>query len=162
MRVELPFSVEYGTPSAVPINEIIDSLISIQALIEESGGNLPHFVEGLSVEQVQVYVQSISQESPLKELFLVSLIVAFQDSLVTDVPEIIKELTGIDVPEKFHTLVTVMVMIVLFYGIGYVKDIVSSLHKDSSIKRQLSALITELAELTGKPEREIQKFLDDR
>jgi hypothetical protein len=162
MRIELPFSVEYGTPEVVPIGEVIDSLISIRTLIEEGGGNLPHFVDGLAVEQVEIYVRSVSQESPLREVLFVAMFVAFQKNLEKEVPEMIQQLTGTHVPEQFHTLITLAVMIVLFYGVAYVRDVITSLHGDSRIKRQLSALIAELAAMTGKPEEEIRKFLEER
>jgi len=162
MRVDLPFAVEYGTPAVVPIEEIIDSLISVRGLIEEGGANLPYFIDGISVDQVQVYVRSISQESPLKELLLVSFLLAFQKDLEKEVPEMIQQFTGAHVPEQFHTLVTIGVMVVLFYGAAYVKDVVSSLHQNSSVKKQLSSLIAELSVMTGKTEDEIRKFLDDR
>lgn len=123
MRVDLPFTVEYGTPDVVPIDQVIDSLVSVRALIEEGGASLPRFIDGLTVEQVQVYVRSISQESPLREILFVSIFLAFQDSLTKEVPEMIQDLTGTTVPHQFHTIVTLAVMIVLFYGVAYVKDV---------------------------------------
>jgi len=162
MRVDLPFSVEYGTPDAVPINEVIDSLVSIRGLIEEGGASLPHFVDGLEIEQVQVFVRSISQESPLRELLAVTLFVTFQKNLEKEVPEMIQNLTGLHVPEQFHTIVTLAVVVALFYGAGYVKDVIAATHVNSKVKRQLSLLVSELSSLTGKEEQEIRKFLDDR
>jgi hypothetical protein len=162
MQVDLPFVVEYETPNMVPIDEIIDSLISIKMLLEEGSGNLPHFVRGLSVDQVQVYMRTISQESPLREVLLVSLFLAFQKNLEDEVPEVIQKITGTHVPDQFHTLVTVLVLIAIFYGAAYVKDIVAATHQNSHVRRQLNSLVAELAQITGMAENEIRKFLEER
>lgn len=162
MRVDLPFSVEYETPEAVPIDEVIDSLLAVKALLEEGGANLPHFIDGLAVDQVQVAVRSISQESPLRELLAVTLFVTFQKDLETEVPEMIQHLTGTHIPEQFHTVVTLAVVIAVFYGAGYVKDVISAKVTNSKVKRQFKAAVSEMASITGKKEAEIIKYLDER
>jgi hypothetical protein len=161
VRIEIPFEVKYLTDGPVPIGDIIDSLISAKILIEEGGYNLARIVPGLHVEQVQVNVSSISQESPLRELLLVAFFVATQQDLEKEVPALVELLTGTPVPENFKTLVTLSVLTALFYGAGYVKDMVSTGTTNSRIKRQLEAIIKELAARTGKTEDQIKKFLDE-
>jgi hypothetical protein len=58
MRIEIPFEIRYETPNTVPIEDVIDGLISANLLIEEGGYNLAHFVPGLQIEQVQVGIQA--------------------------------------------------------------------------------------------------------
>jgi hypothetical protein len=65
MRVDVPFEVHYLTPGTVPIEDVIDALLSAKRLIEEGGYNLGDLVPGLHIEQVSVTVRSITQESPL-------------------------------------------------------------------------------------------------
>jgi hypothetical protein len=125
VQVDLPFTVEYLTPGVVPLGEVIDSLIALQSLIEEGGSNLPLFVSGLQIEAIRVNVRSIIQESPLREVFLVSLFLAFQKDLEAEIPAMVEHITGQPIPEGFETLVTLSVLIALFYGAGYIKDIVT-------------------------------------
>jgi hypothetical protein len=39
MRVDVPFEVHYLTPGTVPIEDVIDALLSAKLLIEEGGYN---------------------------------------------------------------------------------------------------------------------------
>lgn len=161
MRIDVPFEVKYLTEGPVPIQDIIDGLVSARVLIEEGGYNLARILPGLHVEQIQVNVRSISQESPLRELLLVAFIVATQQDLEKEVPALVELLTGAPVPEHFRTLVTLSVLAALFYGAGYVKDMVSAATTNSSIKRQLENIIKELAARTGQTEDFVKKFLDE-
>ena len=124
MRVEIPFEVTSRTPNIVQLEDVIDGLISAKLLIEE-GNNLGHLVPGLQIEQVQVGIRSITQESPLRELLLVAIFVAGQKDLEHEVPALVEQLMGTPVPENFKTLLTLSVLVALFYGIGYVKDLVT-------------------------------------
>jgi hypothetical protein len=160
--VELPFKVEYSTPGNVPIEEVIDSLISIRTFLEETGPNLSTLVPGLSIDDVNIKVRSITHESPLRELFFLTLFVSFQDDLNKSVPEAIEFLIKQDVPDKFHGLITIITMMLIFYGAGYVKDVVGGLSADSAVKRQLNALIAEIAVRTGNSEEKVRELLDKR
>lgn len=145
-----------------PVAEIVESLLGIQTLIEEGSNNLSFFIDGLKVESVHVGVRSISQESPLRELFVVGLFLAFQDDLEKEVPPMIEHLTGLNIPDSFNTIVTLAFLICAFYGAGYIKDLVSESIKDSPARRKLNGLIAEMAKLTGRSEDEINSFLDKR
>lgn len=160
MRVEIPFEVTYQTPNIVQLEDVIDGLISAKLLIEEGGYNLGHLVPGLQIEQVQVGIRSITQESPLRELLLVAIFVAGQKDLEHEVPALVEQLMGTPVPENFKTLLTLSVLVALFYGIGYVKDLVTHISTDSNVKKQLDAIIKDLSGRTGKTEDEVRKFLD--
>jgi len=160
--VEVPFRVEYSTPGNVPIEEVIDSLIAIREFLEETEHHLPVLVPGLSIDDLNVKVRSITHESPLRELFLVTLIASFQDDLNTSVPEAIEYLLNRDIPDKFNTLVTIITMTLIFYGVGYVKDVVAGITTDSAAKRQLNGLIAEISERTGTSEEKVRLLLDKR
>lgn len=162
MKVDVPFQVEYLTPDAVPIDEVIDSLIAIRTMLRESTSTIPSYYPAIKVESVQIKVRQISHDSPLRELFLVSLVIAFQEDLTKTLPPLIEEHTGVAIPENLHTLVTVATMIAVYYGIGYVKDLLLQKQLDSPVRKQLSALIKELSGMTGKPEKEIRRVLEER
>ena len=80
MKIEIPFSIEYKTAQAVPIPEIIDSLRSLQIVLEDAGRNLENFVPGLTVQKLDIRVQEITHGS-LKELLFVGLFYAIQEDL---------------------------------------------------------------------------------
>ena len=49
---------------------------------------LPAFIDGLSVEKLEIKVREIAQESPLREVFAAALLVAFQKQLEAEVPNL--------------------------------------------------------------------------
>jgi hypothetical protein len=162
MRVDVPFEIHYLTPGAVPIEDVIDALLSAKSLIEEGGYNLGDLVPGLHIEQVSVTVRSITQESPLREMLFAAIYLTAQKDLEKEVPAMIELLSGTHVPENFKTIATLSVLIALFYGAAYVKDLVVHVTTDSKIKKQLNAMIKDLSDRTGQTEDQIRKFLDKR
>ena len=79
MRHDTDFAVRYVTEKPVPVRDIIESLRGIETVLNETGKLLPKFVDGLIVEGLEIKVREIAQESPLREIFLLTLIVAFQE-----------------------------------------------------------------------------------
>jgi hypothetical protein len=162
MRFDIPFEVQYLTEGIVPIEEVIDAMISAKLFIEEGGYNLGGLIPGLNIEQVQVSVRSISQESPLREAFFAAIYLTLQKDLEREVPALFELVTGTAVPENFKTIATLSMLVAIFYGAAYVKDLIASATVNSKIKRQLDALIEDLSQRTGRSEDHIRKFLEDR
>lgn len=162
MRHETDFSVRYLTDDPVPIRDIIDSLQGIETILGETRDFLPAVVDGLVVQRIELRVREISQESPLRELFLVALIVGFQKDLEREVVGAAESLTGYDIPPNLDTIFTVAVLILIFYGVGAIKDLVVDRVADGPSRKMLDDLISELAADTGKQPEQIRKVLDDR
>lgn len=162
MRIDVPFSVTYEVKNATPIEDVIESLVSLKLLIEEGGYSLPYLIAGLEVEQVQVRVSQITQESPLKEVLMIGIYLAVQKDLEREVPALFEKITGIHAPDEFKTILTISVLVTIFYGVAYVKDLMAARLKNSRIEAQLRNLTKDLANRTGKTEEEVQRFLDER
>jgi hypothetical protein len=162
LRRDTNFRVRYLTDDPVPVRDIIESLRGIETVLTETGRLLPKFVDGLIVEGIEIKVREIAQESPLRELFLLTLIVAFQEDLEGGVTEVIEAAAGYVVPANLEALVTVVALIVLFYGVGTVRDLVMGPVTDGPARRKLKGLIQELSDETGKTPEQIEKVLDAR
>lgn len=161
MELTVPFRVEYKTESPVPIPEIVGSLLSLQMLLEEASSNLELFVPGLTVEKIDIRVEEISHGS-LKEVLLVGLIGVFQDELNHQLPELVKEFMGVEMPENTHTLLTILVLVAIVYGADYVKTIVMNGAKETLTSNWKKNLIQDLADKTGRTYEETQKMLDEK
>lgn len=161
MQISIPFKIEYKTEHSVPIPEIVDSLLSLQLLLEEAAQNLETFIPGLSIQKVDVRVQEISHGS-LRELLLVAIFAAFQEELEKGVPAIINEFLGIEVPQSTHTLLTVLVLVAVVYGVDYIKELVSPENDASLTKQWKASLIADVAAETGKSPDDVKKILDKR
>lgn len=102
----------YTTAGDVPVEVVARSLIANERLIRESLRVIESSSPGSEISAVRVRVSSLSNASPLKQVFAVALFVAFQKDLEREVPSLIEKLTGHTVPEQFSTLVTVLVIMV--------------------------------------------------
>jgi hypothetical protein len=162
MEFEAPFSVRYVTQDAVPVRDIIDSLLAVEAVLNEAAAFLPRIIDGLEVEQIQIRVREIAQESPLRELFIATLFLTFQQSLEDEVPGAITSATGVPIPDRFDTIVTVLVLVIVFYGVGAIKDVVIGRGGEGPAKKKLEALVEELANMLGTSPKTIQDRLDER
>jgi hypothetical protein len=161
MQATLPFKVEYQTAQPVPIQEIVDSLLSLQTLLEEAGKSLEIVVPGLTVERVTIRVKEISHGS-LKEVLLIGLFAFFQEDLHRELPPLVRDWTGIDVPDNAETLLVILTLIALVYGIGFMKDIVAQAATNSQIADWKDQLIRELANTTGADPKSVEAELNKR
>ncbi|ETI64800.1 hypothetical protein C100_05455 [Sphingobium sp. C100] len=162
MQHSTQFSVRYLTEEPVHIRDIISSLQAVEATLNETARLLPALVDGLSVQKLEVKVREIAQASPLREAFAVALFVAFQKQLESEVPDLITDATGMIIPDRFDTVVTVVALIVVFYGADALKSLVFGTGSSGAAKAQLDSLIAELAPQVGKSEDSIRKILADR
>lgn len=161
MKIEIPFSIEYKTAQAVPIPEIIDSLRSLQIVLEDAGRNLENFVPGLTVQKLDIRVQEITHGS-LKELLFVGLFYAIQEDLDKNMPQIFEDLTGIAVAEKYETLLVVLSLTAIVYGADYVQKLLLNTTQDTPIRVFKKSLIRDLARETGKSKKDVEQILDKR
>ncbi|MCS6759947.1 MAG: hypothetical protein MO852_14160, partial [Candidatus Devosia euplotis] len=71
-----------------------------------------------AVSSRYVRVRSISQASPFKEWFVLAVVATYQQELSKEVPALIEQLIGYEIPGQFDTLVTVFVMLVAICGLN--------------------------------------------
>lgn len=159
-EIAVPLSITYDTRGTTPLADVISALQAADTAITDAVALLPSLVDGLHIERAQINVRALSQESPLRELFLVSLIVAFQDDLNSEIPPMLEDLLKVDIPDSYDSIVTVVTMIVLFYGASFLKDAALKMVEDGALRRKLDTLIERLAERTGKSEDEVRRILD--
>lgn len=162
MQQDANFSVRYLTQDRVPIRDIIESLQGVETIMGEMAHILPMVLDGISVRKVDVKVREISQASPLRELFLVTLVVAYQQQLQDGIVAGVETATGASIPPNMEALVTVLALILVFYGVGAIKDLVTGGGDDGPSKRMLDGLLNDLAIATGKPAQDIRAKLDAR
>lgn len=156
----VPVSITYETKGVTPIADIIAALTAAEDAIQDAVSLLPSMVKGLVIEHTQINVRSLTQESPLRELLLVSLVVAFQKDLTEEVPPLIESLLGIQISDSYDSIVTVATMVVVFYGVAFLKDIATKAVQNGALRSQFDELVEVLALRTGKTAEEIKAILD--
>lgn len=157
--INLPLRIEYRTEGVTPIRDVITSLQAAEQLIGDGVELLPSFIPGLAIQRATVNVRSLTQESPLRELLLVTLIVTFQDDLKQEIPPMLERLFGLEISDQYDSILTVVVMIVLFYGVALARDAAARMLSEGPAKAQLRELERSLAEATGKTQDEVRTIL---
>jgi hypothetical protein len=141
---------------------VIAALQATEALSREAIDLLPSFVPGLAIQSSSFNVLRLSQESPLRELFLLTLIVAFQDDLKAEVPPMLEHLLGVTISDQYDTIATVAFMIVLFYGAGFAVDAVARTVAGRRVHETFDDVAEDLSKRSGLSHAEIKMVLESR
>ncbi|MDF0603725.1 hypothetical protein P1J78_23670 [Psychromarinibacter sp. C21-152] len=161
-EVHLPLSITYETEGVTPVADVITALQATDALVKDASSLLPSLIEGLQVEKCSLNVRSLTQESPLREIFFISLFLAFQDDLEREVSSVLEDLFNITVSDDYDTLVTVALLAIAFYGVGLAIDTVKKTFADSLPREKFEELVQVLAAETGKPAADIRSIIHAR
>lgn len=162
VQVNVPFSVTYQTEGLTPVSDVIEALKATEALMQDAISLLPSLIRGLKVEESSLNVRRISQESPLKEIFGVALFLAFQDDLEAEVPPMLEDVLNITISDKYDTIVTVVFLMVVFYGVSFAKDAALKMVADHQSRQKLDELIGIVSQQTGKPASDVKAILDSK
>lgn len=159
MEIIFPHSVEYQVSRSVPIEEIIGTLEAQQRAIERVPDILEELIYGLHVQRVELRVQSI-EISSLKEAFFVGLFLTYQKELEKEIPAAIESWLNIPVEDKHKTLVTVAVVLLLYYGADYAYRRLTDHLGSAAINRKVDELVAEIAALSKRPDSEVRKIIE--
>lgn len=118
MDAFLPHQLRYDIEGHVPVAVVAESMVANARLAVEAAFLLEALIPGFVVERAEASVRHLSHESPLQQAFVVAIVAAYQKNLERDVPAIVTDLTGLVVPERYHTLLTIVVLMIAIYGIS--------------------------------------------
>jgi hypothetical protein len=127
----------------------------------EIGPFLEDIIPGLAVDNIRVSVKEISQGS-LKEVMWAAIFIAFQKDLEQEVPPLVNEIFGTDIPHRYDTLVTVLFCLLLYYGADYLHRKATKLTETSRIKEQLDGLVEEVSQECHVSKDNIKHVLETR
>lgn len=161
-KIQLPMSVVFETEGVTPIADVVISLQAVEALSADAVALLPSLISGLKVESHSVNVEKLTQESPLREIFSVTIFLAFQEKLEGEVPALLEDIFKTKIPDDYDTILTLVFVVVVFYGIGLAKDVGTSVIDNNKTKKLMRNLLEELSSSAGKSTEEIENMLRSR
>lgn len=161
-EIRLPLSITYETQGVTPVADIIAALQATDALTKDAVSLMPSLFDGLRIEQCYLNVRSLTQESPLKEIFFISVFLTYQEDLEREVPTLLKDMFNITVSDKHDTLVTVAVLAIAFYGASLAIDAVKKSFTDSLPRQKFEDLIQVMASETGRPASDIRAIIESK
>jgi len=123
MEVIFPHEVTFTTVRPVTVADVANSLLANEELLLHVGKILEYCIPGLTVERTIVSFKSASTNSPLKEFLGADLFIAFQEDLHQAVPHLIQSISGVEIAEQYKSLVTVIFLIIVVYGIDKAWDL---------------------------------------
>lgn len=102
---------------------------------------LEDLIDGFHVESIDVRLKKVTQESPLKELLALAIVVTFQKDLEREVPPVVDALMGANIPDKYDSIVTVLAMIIAIYGISTFFEWLKPAKQPKTLDKDYSTLL---------------------
>jgi hypothetical protein len=162
LLIRIPHRVVYDAPGPVAVSDIIDSLQGVERLLQECGPIFEACFEGVTVERIEVSVEEISQHSPLKEMFWAAVIVVAQTQLEKDMPVVLEDLLGVNLPPQYDSILAFIFVVLVFYGARGLCIAADRAAKNVLVNRQFDALVADAAARMQVPEEKIRSALDER
>jgi hypothetical protein len=162
MDALLPHQVRYDVAGHIPISVIAESLVANGKLAMEAAFLLEALIPGMVIERAEVSVRRISHESPLQQAFVVAVVAAFQKDVARDVPLIFTDITGLELPERYHTLLTVIVLMIAIYGISKAIERLFPARKTDRIEENSRNLTVVAGDLIQMPPAQIEATIRGR
>lgn len=159
MQIVLPHKVEYLVEGTVSVEDVIGTLQAQQRLIADFGDLLETVLDGITVEKVELRVRSIKSGS-LTEAFFVALFLAYQTELQDEIPAMIESLLGVAISDEYDTLVTVGVLVLIYYGANYAYKRLTDHLGSERLAAALNDFTAELAHLSGKSVPEVKRLIE--
>jgi hypothetical protein len=158
-EVHLPLSITYETEGITPVEDVITALQATDAITKDAVSLLPSFIEGLRIEKSSLNVRSLSQDSPLREIFFLAVFATWQGELEEEVPKMLEEMFSITVSDDYDTITTVVFLVVVFYGVGMAIDAAKKMVTPSLPRDRYHELADLLARQTHKTPDEIESIV---
>lgn len=152
--------IEYAVEDAVPVSDVAASLIANERLLRQVVPALEELFPGLKVEPKRITLPALSQASPLKELFAFAVVLTFQEDLKKEVPDLISEMIGIEISDKYDTLLTVLVMILAIWGISKAFDKLFPGRRKEHLDEERHRLINVAGDLIQVPPERIAEAVE--
>lgn len=162
MLVSLPYAITYTTQKDVPISIVARNLLAHEVLILDTVDMLTGLYPSLAVEKTTIRVRSVTNNSPLKELIALTMVVSFQDDLVKEVPDLIEKLTGHAVPESIDSLVTLLAVLIVSYAVMEAIQRIYPGKDIAKLKEEYERKIAMVSDRFGMEKADIEEYLEQK
>lgn len=123
MEAMFSHEVVFSNRDRILVSDVAHSLLANEQIILNIGSILEKCFDGLTIEKINIEFRSATVNSPLKEALAAGILFTFQDTLKKEVPAMIEKISGQHIDEKYATVVTVIFLIIVIYGIEKAWDI---------------------------------------
>lgn len=111
--------VSYPTNKGITLTDIADTLLAHERVVALLSKILEAAIDGFTVEKIVVRLDE-AQEGSLFEKFVVEIYSNYQKDIQKNVIGAVTAMTGVTIPDQYQPLVTLLILLVIFYGANWV------------------------------------------
>ena len=145
------------TDERLSVEDVAYSLLAAARSIRETPDFLCELMPGLRIDRIDLSIEE-AEKGSLREVFWGIVFVTFQEQLTQEVPDLIHQLFGYDVPDNADTIVTAASVIIVFYTAEFIYKRIFD-REPVNIRRQLDGLVEDVAKRMRVPEESVRKAL---
>ena len=108
--------IEYPDNHNIPLSDIAATLIAQEKLIPLVSEVLEQIYPGLMIEKTRINLD-FARHGSLSESLFIAILAIYQKDLDRDVPHFLEQMTGGHIPDEYKSLVSVIFVILVYYGI---------------------------------------------
>lgn len=157
--------ITYTNTGQVTVSDVAASLVANEKLLRDTAQLLEDLFPGLRAE-LSVKFRSATTASPLKEYFILGLIMVYQKELTGEVPPLIEKMIGRDIPDSMETTVTLLFMAVAIFGIARAFDLFKTQRTGEpvppSIQGDYNTILNIAGDVIGIDPAQIEASLEKR
>lgn len=142
MEITIPHRTVYDFDGRATIPEVAKSLIAQDKLIHEALAILEACFPNLTLDGVRVEVREVTQASPFRTYVDAIILAAYAPDLGQDVPDVLNTLFGINVPDTYDSIVSVLVLLIAVWGVDRVRAKLSPGKKEPALTDERERLLT--------------------
>lgn len=155
----------YTNTGQVTVSDVAASLLANEKLLRDTAQLLEDLYPGLKAE-MSVNFRSATTSSPLKEYFILGLMMVYQKQLTEEVPPFIESMIGRDIPDGMETTITLLLMAVAIFGIARAFDLFKTQKTGEplppSIQGDYNMIMNVAGDVIGVDREQIEQSLEKR
>lgn len=159
MQIEIPHSVVYDFTGRATVVEVAKSLIAQDKLFRDALCVLEACFPQLVFERSSLEVREVSQESPLKEVMIGVVVATYAPAFGEDMPDILKTLFGVDVPDSYDSIVSILILLIAIYGLDWLRKKLFPGQNNKELNLEKERLLVLAAERASVTESHMQEAL---
>jgi hypothetical protein len=161
MELSIPNRVVYDFDGKASVPEVAKSIIAQDKLLRDALAVLEEVFPNLAFERPDISVREIAQQSPLRIFLVATLFAVYGEELGKDVPDVLNTLFGIDVPDEYDSVVSVIFLLVAMYGLEWLcRKIASEARDYKKVRAERRRLLENAAKRVSVPEEQLEEAIE--
>lgn len=160
MDITIPHTVTYDFDGRATVAEVAKSLVAQERLVREAFAVLEEVFPNLSFEAPRVELREVSQNSPLKTHMEALVVAAYATSLGEDVPDVLNTLFGVNVPDSYDSIVSVLVLLIAIWGVDWVRAKLFPGKKEPDLTAERDRLLADASNKASVTQEQMEEAID--